>query len=102
GDYVIGSYGTGAVMAVPAHDERDHAFAVKYELPIIRVVSKPDGTEVDVEKTAYCDDGAANEDAVKRSKAPIAAKMPSEKVRRTVIDWLTTNGKGSSKITYKL
>src|SRR5262249_8397173 len=47
-DYVIGSYGTGAVMAVPAHDERDHAFAVNYNLPIVRVVAQPDGTEVDV------------------------------------------------------
>ncbi|HVJ93526.1 MAG TPA: leucine--tRNA ligase [Labilithrix sp.] len=102
GDYVIGSYGTGAVMAVPAHDERDHAFAVKYGLPIVRVVAKADGTEVDVTKAAFCDDGVANEDAVKRSKAPIEKGMPSERVRRTIIDWLTAQGKGSSKITYKL
>ena len=101
-DYVIGSYGTGAVMAVPAHDERDHAFAVKYKLPIVCVVAKGDGTEVDVTKAAYTDDGAANADAVARSKAPIEKGMPSEKVRRTVTDWLASQGKGSSKITFKL
>ncbi len=101
-DYVIGSYGTGAVMAVPAHDERDHAFAVKYALPIVRVVAKADGTEVDVAKAAYCDDGVANADAVSRSKAPIEQGMPSEKVRRTVTDWLAAQGRGSSKITFKL
>jgi len=102
GDYVIGSYGTGAVMAVPAHDERDHAFAVKYKLSIVRVVAKSDGTEVDVAKAAYCDDGGANEEAVKRSKAPIEKGMPSDKVRRTVTDWLASQGKGGSKITYRL
>ncbi|MDF2693269.1 MAG: Leucyl-tRNA synthetase [Labilithrix sp.] len=102
GDYVIGSYGTGAVMAVPAHDERDHAFAVKYKLPILRVVAKTDGTEVDVAKAAYCEDGSANADAVARSKAPIEKGMSSEKVRRTVTDWLAAQGKGSSKITYRL
>ena len=101
-DYVIGSYGTGAVMAVPAHDERDHAFAVKYDLPIVRVVAKADGTEVDVAKEAYCDDGVANADAVTRSKAPIEKGTPSERVRRVVADWLASQGKGSSKITYKL
>jgi leucyl-tRNA synthetase len=101
-DYVIGSYGTGAVMAVPAHDERDHAFAVKYALPIVRVVAKADGTELDVSKEAFTEDGAANEDAVRRSRAPIEKGMPSEKVRRAVTDWLASQGKGSSKITYKL
>ena len=101
-DYVIGSYGTGAVMAVPAHDERDHAFAVKYKLPIVRVVAKTDGTDVDVGTTAFTDDGVANEDAAKRSRAPIERGMPSADVRRRVTDWLAKEGKGSSKITYRL
>jgi leucyl-tRNA synthetase len=102
GDYVIGSYGTGAVMAVPAHDDRDHAFAVKYGLPLVRVVARPDGSEVDVTKAAYCDDGVANAEAVRRSKAPVQEAIPSEAVRRAVTDWLAAQGKGSSKITYKL
>ena len=42
-DYVLLSYGTGAVMAVPAHDERDFAFALKYGIPIIPVIERPDG-----------------------------------------------------------
>jgi len=103
-DYVIGSYGTGAVMAVPAHDERDHAFAVKYGLPIIRVVddAKAGTTPVDIEKEAFTDDGVASEAAVARSRAPVTKGMPSEQVRRVVTDWLASQSKGSSKITYKL
>lgn len=101
-DYVIGSYGTGAVMAVPAHDERDHAFAVTYALPIVPVVAKPDGTEVDVAKAAYCDDGVASAEAVRRSKAPITQGTPSAEVRRAVTDWLTSQGRGGAKITFKL
>ncbi|HVH43552.1 MAG TPA: leucine--tRNA ligase [Labilithrix sp.] len=102
GDYVIGSYGTGAVMAVPAHDERDHAFAVKYGLPIVRVVAKSDGTEPDVTNAAWGDDGIANDEAVTRSRAPIEKGLPSDRVRRVVTDWLAAQGKGSSKITYRL
>jgi leucyl-tRNA synthetase len=102
-DYVIGGYGTGAVMAVPAHDERDHAFAVKYALPIVRVVAKPDGTEVAESELPYCDDAVANEAAIARMKGPKATKgMPSADVRRAVTDWLAGQGKGSSKVTYKL
>src|SRR5699024_7385765 len=52
GDYVLMSYGSGAIMAVPAHDERDYEFATKYELPIVEVVSGGD-----VEKEAYVGDG---------------------------------------------
>jgi leucyl-tRNA synthetase len=106
-DYVIGSYGTGAVMAVPAHDERDHAFAVKYGLPIIRVVdpdpqAKPGAKGADIEKEAFTDDGVASEAAVARSQAPVTKGMASEQVRRAVTDWLAAKGQGSSKITYKL
>ncbi len=100
-DYVIGSYGTGAVMAVPAHDERDHAFAVKYDLPIVRVVAGESG-EVDVAREAFVLDGVANEDAVRRSRAPLRAGIASPEVRRLVTDWLASQKRGASKVTYKL
>ena len=103
GDYVIGGYGTGAVMAVPAHDERDHTFAKKYGLPIVAVVARPDGTEVDVSKTAFCEDGTASAEAVARTKgAPVTVGMPSADVRRAVTAFLTAEGRGSSKVTYRL
>ncbi|HEY8078807.1 MAG TPA: leucine--tRNA ligase [Labilithrix sp.] len=102
GDYVIGSYGTGAVMAVPAHDERDHAFAVKYALPIVRVVANAKGEEVDVTKEAFVLDGVANEDAQRRANAPVKKGMASADVRRAVTEWLASQGKGSAKITYRL
>ena len=52
-DYVLGSYGTGAIMAVPAHDERDFAFATKYGLPIVRVIMPRDGDPDEVLTEAF-------------------------------------------------
>ncbi|MEZ4258625.1 MAG: leucine--tRNA ligase [Polyangiaceae bacterium] len=102
GDYVIGSYGTGAVMAVPAHDERDHAFARTYGLPIIDVVARADGTDVSSAVDAFTDDGAVNAAAVSRSKAPLTVGMTSEDARRAITGWLAAEGKGEAKVTYKL
>ncbi len=111
GDYVIGSYGSGAVMAVPAHDERDHAFALKYKLPIVQVVSPVDGHAVDVQKEAFTDDGVVNETAIltegnpshaEKSKAPLPKGTTSEGARRIITDWLASRKAGSSKVTYKL
>jgi leucyl-tRNA synthetase len=102
GDYVIGSYGTGAVMAVPAHDERDHAFARKYELPIVQVVGSAKGGTVDVQGEAYTDDGVVTADAVRRSKAPIQEGQASEAARSTIASWLKAQGQGDVRVTYKL
>ncbi|MDI1431676.1 leucine--tRNA ligase [Polyangium sorediatum] len=94
GDYVIGGYGTGAVMAVPAHDERDFAFAKAFELPIIEVVS-PDGGLHDSLDAAYVDEGVL----VRSGKFD---GIKSTDGKRAIVDALVASGKGAPKITYKL
>ena len=90
-DYVLMGYGTGAIMAVPAHDERDYAFAKKFGLDIIEVIKSEQG----VEKEAFTGDGELinsgflNGLRVKESKA-------------AMIKWLEEHGCGNAKTTYKL
>jgi leucyl-tRNA synthetase len=90
-DYVLVNYGTGAIMAVPAHDERDYEFAKVFELPIVEVVQ---GSE-DIQKTAYAGDGPhINSDFLNGlTNQPAITKM---------IEWLEKEGKGQQKITYRL
>jgi leucyl-tRNA synthetase len=90
-DYVLASYGTGAIMAVPAHDERDHAFAKKFGLPIIEVIS---GGE-DVQEEAYTGDGVA-------VNSPIFDGQGVADAKRTISAWLEERGLGHAKIQYKL
>ncbi len=90
-DYVLASYGTGAIMAVPAHDERDHAFATKFGLPIIEVIS---GGE-DVQVQAYTGDGLA-------VNSPIFEGQAVTEAKRTITAWLEERGLGHAKIQYKL
>jgi leucyl-tRNA synthetase len=89
-DYVLMSYGTGAIMAVPAHDERDFEFAKKFGLPIKEVVAGGD-----VNKEAYTGDGVhVNSDFLNGlNKEEAIAKM---------IEWLEEKGVGSKKVTYRL
>ena len=92
-DYVLVTYGTGAIMAVPAHDTRDWDFAKKFNLPIIEVVA---GGE-DVQKEAYtdvaegvlCNSGFLNGLSVAEAK-------------KSITQWLTENGVGEKKVNYKL
>ena len=91
-DYVLMSYGTGAIMAVPAHDTRDYEFARTFDLPIIEVIAGGD-----IEKEAYTDvtDGVlVNSDFLNGMRVAEA--------KRTIIDWLVQKGLGEKKINYKL
>jgi leucyl-tRNA synthetase len=89
-DYVLASYGTGAVFACPAHDERDWAFAKKFELPIVEVVA---GGDVDL--AAYTGDG-------KHVHSEFLDGLDNAHAIAKVIDWLEANHKGERAIRYKL
>jgi leucyl-tRNA synthetase len=90
-DYVLVSYGTGAIMAVPAQDERDWEFAEAFDLPIVRTVQPEEGFD----GKAYTGDGPAiNSDFLNGMKVTEAKK--------TMIDWLEMHGVGTKAINYKL
>ena len=91
-DYVLVSYGTGAIMAVPAHDTRDWEFAKKFDLPIIEVVKGGD-----VEKEAFTDCATG---VMVNSGMLDGLSVDDAKVK--IIEWLTEQGKGHSKVNYKL
>ena len=91
-DYVLVSYGTGAIMAVPAHDTRDWEFAKKFELPIIEVVK---GGNVQEEAFTDCATGIMVNSGMLDGLTVDDAKVK-------IIDWLTKEGKGHSKVNYKL
>ena len=95
-DYVLMSYGTGAIMAVPAHDDRDWEFAKKFGLPLIQVVAK-DGEEVDINETAFTDVATGvliNSDFLNG----LEVKDAKEKM----IKFLEEKGIGQAKTNYKL
>nr|WP_281286571.1 leucine--tRNA ligase [Stackebrandtia endophytica] len=95
-DYVLAGYGTGAIMAVPAQDERDWQFATAYDLPIIRTVQPP----ADFDGDAYTGDGPAI-----NSTAPDGFSvdgMTVDDAKRAMIDWLTEHGHGEGTTTYRL
>ena len=93
-DYVLVSYGTGAVMAVPAHDERDFAFAKKYDLPI-RMVIAPEGWGGEELEEAYIEPGIM-------VNSGQFDGLPSERGGEAISDFLEEKGWGKRAITYKL
>ncbi|KAL0398829.1 UNVERIFIED_CONTAM: Leucine--tRNA ligase, chloroplastic/mitochondrial [Sesamum radiatum] len=99
-DYVLGSYGTGAIMAVPAHDTRDHEFALKYNLPICGVVTPDNGSFSYFEK-AYAGEGTMINSSSPASGLDING-LSSKDAASTVIKWLQKTGNGMKKVNYKL
>ena len=91
-DYVLVSYGTGAIMAVPAHDTRDWEFAKKFDLPIIEVVK---GGDVQEEAYTDCAKGIM-------VNSGMLDGLTVDEAKKKIIDWLTSEGKGHSKVNYKL
>jgi leucyl-tRNA synthetase len=101
-DYVIGTYGTGAVMAVPGHDERDHAFALAHGLPVVQVIGAADGRPVDVPREAFTDDDAATTTFRQRTNAPVPDGTPTAEARRLTTGWLEAQKRGRARITFRL
>ena len=90
-DYVLATYGTGAIMAVPGQDERDWEFAEVFDLFILRTVEPPD----DFEGKAYLGDGPA-------INSGFLNGLPIAEAKQKIITWLEENGKGERKINFKL
>ncbi len=89
-DYVLASYGTGAIMAVPAHDTRDYEFAKKFDLPIIPVLEGGN-----IEEEAWTQDGV-------HINSEWLNGLGKQEAIDKMIEWLEANGKGEAKTTYKL
>ena len=94
-DYVLMEYGTGAIMAVPGHDERDYAFAKAFDLPIRRVIegNNPDG---DADGLPYAGDG------VLVNSAPQFDGQPNREALKEIVVWLENEGKGKLAVNYRL
>ncbi len=95
-DYVLMGYGTGAIMAVPAHDERDHEFATAFELPIREVVVPSDG-----EKPEGCFSGDGKNVNSKNAELSLDG-LPTPEAKRAITEWLEQRGLGKKKHNTKL
>ena len=99
-DYVLMGYGTGAIMAVPAHDERDYAFATKYDIDIIQTIGPADDPHgVDLSAQAYTGDGVV----VNSAQGDLDINgMGKDEAKATMIGWLEAKGVGRGAVTYRL
>jgi leucyl-tRNA synthetase len=94
-DYVLISYGTGAIMGVPGHDTRDYEFAVKFQLPIVQVVQPPEGKDW----RGYVDDGLS----VNSANAELSLDgLPTPEAKRKITAWLESRNLGKKTVNYKL
>ncbi len=96
-DYVLATYGTGAIMAVPAHDERDFEFARRFGLPVRQVVARP-GSEGDALSEAYV---AHGDDEVLVNSGEFSG-LPADEGGRRIVASLEERGKGKPAVTYRL
>ena len=96
-DYVLMSYGTGAIMAVPAHDQRDWEFAKKFGLPMIQVVAGRDGAEADINEAAFTDVASG---VLINSDFLNGLEVKDAKVK--ILEFLEEKGIGTKKVNYKL
>jgi leucyl-tRNA synthetase len=103
-DYVLMGYGTGAIMAVPAHDDRDHEFATKFKLPIVQVVAPknslaPHGNAGDaapnVQETAFTEEGVA-------VNSPWIEGLPTQEAKSKIISMLEEKKIGTRRVNYKI
>jgi len=99
-DYVLGHYGTGAIMAVPGHDERDHQFAKKFDLPILQVVRPADNSDIDIQEVAFVEKSgfgcnSANDEVSLND-------LPTTEAIKTMIKWFEGKGTGKAKVQFKL
>ncbi|MGF3196104.1 leucine--tRNA ligase [Facklamia sp. P13055] len=90
-DYVLASYGTGAVMAVPAHDQRDYEFSQKYDLPRYEVIKSEEG----IQNEAYVEDGV-------HINSEFLDGLNIEAANQKMIEWLEANAKGQRKVNFRL
>jgi len=97
-DYVLMEYGTGAIMAVPGHDERDFAFATKYALPIVRVVAGPDESADTPLTEAYTDVDAGGRMV---NSAQFDGTTPLQ-TKAAITTWLEAEGRGTGKVQFRL
>ena len=92
-DYVLMGYGTGAIMAVPGHDERDFEFAEKFDLPIKQVIEKPEGSD-DTDRCYHGEGELVNSGQFNGTR--------SEDAREQIVAWLNGQGVGRPKVTYRM
>jgi leucyl-tRNA synthetase len=97
-DYVLMDYGTGAIMGVPAHDERDFEFAKRYDLPVVRVVEPADGRD-DGELAEVFSAHSSDERLVNSGEF---SGLPAPEGLAAIVDWLGAQGKGRRAVSYRL